>query len=366
MLRIAGDCAKLGHIVTIYTGEWRGDKPQGNVQVKILPSKGLLNHQRHQSLIDAMQAALVLEPVDYVVGFNRMAGLDAYYAADPCFIARAYQEKAWFYRFSTRFRFFRDCEAAVFSKQSSCQILLLTARDKAEFQQWYQTPDARLHVLSPNIPADKFKNKDRKSAHAYLIDQFGLPKQAHIILTVGSAYLRKGVDRVVTALANLPEAIKNNTWLIAVGEYESSSTFVKDAKTLGITGRCILTGGRADVADLMLGADLLAHPARSELAGLVIIEAMTAGLPVLLTDVCGYASHVQKAGAGIVLGSPFDQAQCNQALHAMLMADSSHWTKAGLNYTQNILQNASLTAEADLIINFALDKKKSKNGGVVK
>ena len=361
MLRIANDCAKLGHTVTIYTGEWRGDKPQGNVQLKILPSKGMLNHQRYQSLIDAMHAALKLEPVDFVVGFNRMEGLDAYYAADPCFIARANEEKSWFYRLSARFRFFRDSENAVFSTQSGCEVLLLTVRDKVEFQHWYQTPDTRLHVLPPNIPADKFKNKDRISARAYLLEQFGLPEYAYVILTVGSAYIRKGVDRVVSALAALPETIRNNTWLIAVGEYESSSTFAKDAKNLGVAERCIQAGGRADVADLMLGANLLAHPARSELAGLVIVEAMTAGLPVLLTDVCGYASHVQAAGAGIVLDSPFDQSQCNQALYSMLIVDNLAWTQGGIDYTQSILQNSSPTSEADLIIGFSLAKQNSKD-----
>ncbi|MDI1308261.1 MAG: glycosyltransferase family 4 protein [Methylotenera sp.] len=361
MLRIANDCAKLGHTVTIYTGEWRGDKPQGNVQHIILPSKGLLNHQRYQCLLDAMHAALKLEPVDFVVGFNRMEGLDAYYAADPCFIARAYEEKSWFYRLSARFRFFKRCENAVFAKQSNCEILLLTSRDKMEFQHWYQTPDSRLHLLPPNIPVDKFKNKDRTSARSYLLKQFDLPEQANVILTVGSAYIRKGVDRVITALAALPTAVRDNTWLVAVGEYESSNTFNKDAKKLGIAGRCIQAGGRADVADLMLGANLLAHPARSELAGLVIIEAMTAGLPVLLTDVCGYASHVKNAGAGVVLDSPFNQSQCNQALYAMLMADSLTWAQGAIDYTQNILRNSSPSSEADLIIGFALTKQNSKN-----
>ncbi|HEY0891607.1 MAG TPA: glycosyltransferase family 1 protein, partial [Cellvibrio sp.] len=83
MLRIAHDCVQAGHEVTIYTGEWRGDMPDERIRVEILPSSGWLNHQRHQSLINAMQHKLQQQPVDLVVGFNRMAGLDVYYAADP-------------------------------------------------------------------------------------------------------------------------------------------------------------------------------------------------------------------------------------------------------------------------------------------
>ena len=114
MLRIAKDCAALGHNVTIYTGEWNGDVP-GNIEVKVLPSTGWLNHQRHRSLIKAMHAHIAKQPVDAIVGFNRMSGLDIYYAADPCFIARAYEEKSWLYRLSSRVRFFRDFVDAVFS-----------------------------------------------------------------------------------------------------------------------------------------------------------------------------------------------------------------------------------------------------------
>jgi len=58
MLRIAHDCALVGHEVTIYTGEWRGEMPGAGIQVQVLPSSGWLNHQKHQSLIHAMQRAL--------------------------------------------------------------------------------------------------------------------------------------------------------------------------------------------------------------------------------------------------------------------------------------------------------------------
>lgn len=357
MLRIAEDCVKSGHQVTIYTGEWRADLPADhNLQVNILKGAGWSNHQRHQSLINAMQAALKLNPVDLVVGFNRMAGLDVYYAADPCFMARAHEEKNWLYRLTGRFKFFRDCEHAVFNQQSKTKILLLTERDKTVFQHWYHTQQDRFYLLPPNIPTEKFAGLNRQDCRDYVREQFVLPSNTHVVLTIGSAYLRKGVDRAMIALANLPEDIKNNTWLIAVGEHESASTFLQDAKKLNVLGHCIEAGGRPDVAQLMLGADVLAHPARSELAGIVLMEAMTAGLPVLVTDVCGYASHVQKADAGIVLQSPFDQALLNAALQKILSAPETHWSQAGIDYTQATLKQSSSSVEADLICQFAHEK----------
>jgi UDP-glucose:(heptosyl)LPS alpha-1,3-glucosyltransferase len=85
----------------------------------------------------------------------------------------------------------------------------------------------------------------------------------------------------------------------------------------------------------MLGADLLIHPAYSELAGMVLLEAMIAGLPVLATDVCGYAFHIERAQAGRVLDSPFEQAGLNRLLAWMLEApERRQWSENGIRYGQ--------------------------------
>jgi UDP-glucose:(heptosyl)LPS alpha-1,3-glucosyltransferase len=77
---------------------------------------------------------------------------------------------------------------------------------------------------------------------------------------------------------------------------------------------------------------------------------------VIVTDVCGYASHVQKADAGIVLQSPFDQSLLNAALRKILSAPEPHWSQAGIDYTQAILKQSSSSVEADLICQFAHEK----------
>ena len=67
----------------------------------------------------------------------------------------------------------------------------------------------------------------------------------------------------------------------------------------------------------MLGADLFLHPARNESAGSALIEALAAGLPVLTTDICGFAPFVQSA-TGTVLESPFKQDELVKMLSNML------------------------------------------------
>jgi UDP-glucose:(heptosyl)LPS alpha-1,3-glucosyltransferase len=358
MLRIANNLAQAGHEVTILTGEWRGDVPtHALIKHQVLPTRGWLNHQRHQHLIKAMLSEVASAQFDYVVGFNRMENLDAYFAADPCYVAKAQASHGNWYRVMPRYRFFAQTENAVFGANSQTQILLLTKSDQAVFQTHYHTADARFHLLPPHVPTEKFAGLDAQTCRQYLREAFALPRDAKVILTVGSAYDRKGVDRAIQGLASLATALRDNTWLIAVGEHESGSEFKADAKKLGVLNHCLEAGGRADVAKLMLGADVLAHPARSELAGIVIIEALVAKLPVIVTAVCGYARHIQAANAGAVLPEPYYQAEFNRALQQLLTQDNAVLKHNAAHYVQMLTQSGSDATEASLLIAWAQQKQ---------
>lgn len=348
MLRIARDCVALGHEVTIFTGEWRGDLPEG-ITVKLLQASGWLNHHRHQSLISQMQQAVTQDDFDRVVGFNRMPGLDVYFAADPCYAERMSHEP-WYKKLSGRYRFFSAMENAVFGKHTTTHILLLNQHDQAVFQCWYGSEGERFHLIPPNIPLQRFSSLPAQDYQAYVRQAFNLPENAIVLLTVGSAFVRKGVDRAITALSSLPQDIKQRCWLLAVGEFESSSNMKAYAEKLGVADRCIEAGGRPDIPALMLGCNLFVHAARSELAGIVLIEAMTAGLPLLVTEVCGYAGYVSAAQAGEVLPEPFNQAQMNHVLHRMLMQlPTQSWSEHAQAFVKEMARAQIAAPEARII-----------------
>ncbi|MCC4119214.1 hypothetical protein LLG90_28195, partial [Aromatoleum toluclasticum] len=54
---------------------------------------------------------------DRIVGFNKMPGLDVYYAADPCFEDKARRLRKPLYRYSPRYRHFSAYERAVFAPE---------------------------------------------------------------------------------------------------------------------------------------------------------------------------------------------------------------------------------------------------------
>lgn len=357
MLRIANDCATKGHEVTIYTGQWRGDMPKGNIHVVCLPYKGWTNHQRYKTLIAAMHKQLELSPADLVLGFNRMPGLDAYFAADPCFIEHAHKDRGYWYQLSGRYRFFAATERAVAGEHSHCKILLLSPREKAIFQRWYHTPESRFYQLPPYISAERMILQDKAEMRHRLRREFGFAEHDYVLLMVGSGFRTKGLDRAIQALAALPAELREVTRLLAVGQ-DNPKSFNRLAASLGIAAQVHISSGRDDIPLLMQGADLLLHPARRELAGHVLLEAMASGLPVLVSDVCGYAMHIEQAGAGRLLSSPFRQQELNEEVVNMLLsADREHWGAQGVHYASALMAANDGGAEANILAELGRHKQ---------
>jgi UDP-glucose:(heptosyl)LPS alpha-1,3-glucosyltransferase len=83
----------------------------------------------------------------------------------------------------------------------------------------------------------------------------------------------------------------------------------------------------------MAAADLLVHPARTEAAGIVLLEAIINGLPVVATEICGFSSHIREAEAGIVIPEPFAiQALIDALRRAAEPRLRAAWSASGQSY----------------------------------
>lgn len=330
MLAIAKTCEARGHRVTIYTQSWEGDKP-ASIPVVILPTRGLTNHGRAQSFVKQFQTLRQQEHMDLVVGFNKMPGLDIYYAADVCFAQKAYEERGWLYRLSGRSRHYLALEKAVFASTGTTHILMISPAQTPAFQRYYQTPASRLHLLPPGIKRDRVMPVDYAVQRESLRRQHGLSADAWVMLMVGSDFRRKGVARSIRALAALPDGLRQRAKLWVVGQ-DNSQRFIALARTLGVAAQVNILGARDDVPQLMWSADVFLHPAHSEAAGAVLLEAMVAGLPVITTEVCGYAHYVQQRNMGVVLTAAEADHQLADALINIAGQSATLWRERAQDF----------------------------------
>ncbi|MBI2307256.1 MAG: glycosyltransferase family 4 protein [Rhodocyclales bacterium] len=349
-MRIALACQRRGHMIRVYTLEWRGDVPAG-FAVQVVPVRAITNARRYAKFTDWVARDLAGRPADRVVGFNKMPGLDVYFAADPCYEDKAQTLRNPLYRLSGRYRHFAGYERAVFAPESRTEILMISSLQQPLFVKHYGTPAGRFHLLPPGIARDRRAPANAGDIRAAFRAEFGLADDDFLLVQIGSGFKTKGLDRSLNALVALPEALRRRTRLIAIGADEPSA-FQRLAASLGVAERIAILQGRDDIPRFLLGADLLIHPAYNENTGTVLLEAVVAGLPVLTTAVCGYAHYIDEAGAGIVLAEPFAQPALNAALERMLTDDAARrqWQANGLAFAAraDIYDNAEVAADVIL------------------
>ena len=138
--------------------------------------------------------------------------------------------------------------------------------------------------------------------------QFDLPKEVIMGFFAGDLSTpRKNLDTVLQSLVRVPELH------LAVAGNLKGSIYPQLAKSLGIEERVHFLGQRNDVPELMRAMDLLVFPSRYETFGLVVIEAMASGLPVITTRSTG-ACDLVTPECGIVLSESEDVDSLTQAL----------------------------------------------------
>ena len=348
-LRIAELCRRAGAEVDIYAARLQGEPPEG-VNFTHLSGSGLTHHRQYLDFARRFKALAGEKGYRAVVGFNKMPGLDLYFAADPCFLATA-REKGTLARLTGRYRTFAAFEKAVFDPAAETVILSISEVQKKLFREIYGTPAARFCDLPPGVPADRLLPPDSGELGKELRRELGIADNEVVVLMVGSGFKRKGVDRALMALQSLPGELFSRTRLVVVGD-DDLEVYRKMAARLEVFERVLFTGGRTDVTRFLAAADLFLHPARQENTGGVLIEALAAGLPVLVTGVCGYSVHIERAQAGIVTPEPFSQEALNGALRKMAAAPEQRrdWRRKALDYvSQTDLFSLAEKAAAKII-----------------
>ena len=333
-LRIAKECQSRGHDINVYSFIWEGEIPDG-FNVTMIAVKGISNHQRIRDFSEQLSNLLLKEKFDLVIGFNKMQDLDLYYAADPCYEAKVREQHGKLYRLGNRYKVYQSMEESVFAVDKNVELLFISDIQMENFKKIYHTPAERFHSLPPGVDRSRIRPDNADDIRTRVRKTLDLKEDDKLLLMIGTGYKRKGVDRAMQALASLPEPLRSKTFLLVAGE-DKLKKYKALARKLGIEKQIHLPGARDDVPELLLASDLFMHPARHENTGTVLLEAIAAGIPQLISGVCGYAFHIERAKAGTVLSEPFQQSEFNQQLLAMINSEQwQQWQDNALHYMRN-------------------------------
>jgi UDP-glucose:(heptosyl)LPS alpha-1,3-glucosyltransferase len=183
---------------------------------------------------------------------------------------------------------------------------------RAEILEHFRTPVEKLHVILNGVDSASFHPELIRQHRGPMRQRLQVPDEAILILFMGSGYLRKGLDRVLEALAVLPEPFH----LLVVGRDRRARAYERLASRLGVAARVRFLGPQEDVGPCYGAADVLALPTLYDPFPNVVLEAMATGLPVIVSEKCGAAQMVRSGENGYVCDALDTEALVGH-LHAM-------------------------------------------------
>ena len=116
------------------------------------------------------------------------------------------------------------------------------------------------------------------------------------VLALGRLHPNKAFDVLVRAMAGVPGAR-----LLLAGEGPERARLAALAREVGVADRVEMPGWRADTGALLAAADVLAVPSRREPLGNTVLEAWSAGCPVVAADADGPAELIRPGEDGLLV-----------------------------------------------------------------
>jgi glycosyltransferase involved in cell wall biosynthesis len=148
--------------------------------------------------------------------------------------------------------------------------------------------------------------RQRAKIHGQSIrTDFGIPAEAPLIGVVAHLIPWKGHRHLLAAISQLQSKFPNLYCLCVGGEIlqfaGQKAALQAESQRLGVANRVFFTGQRDDVAEIMNALDFLVVPSEHEPFGLVLVEAMALGKPVVATRSGGIPEIVREGETGLMV-----------------------------------------------------------------
>lgn len=188
------------------------------------------------------------------------------------------------------------------------RVIAVSSRIERELED-LGVPPSHIDVIYNGVDTDQFFPGEGERS------SFGLPVDVPLALFVGDIRTpRKNLESVLRALQRLPSLF------LAVAGGTQGSPYLALARDLGVSDRVIFLGKVSRIGPLMRSVDLFVFPSRYDPFGLVVLEAMASGVPVIASASSGIADHIGRSGE--LLHNPDDVEELIRLVSGIL-ADSS-------------------------------------------
>jgi glycosyltransferase involved in cell wall biosynthesis len=201
------------------------------------------------------------------------------------------------------------CKVLLAPSQARADRVISAGRDSSTVRLIPHLPSAVLRATPP-VPFDRKKNFT--------------PATARLVFTAARLDVTKGVEDLFEAMAKLSGLY---LWIAGDGAYRE--TLEERAYTLGIKPRVRFLGWQDDLRPYFAAADVFVYPARQEDLGDAIVEAWSAGTPVVATDSLGPGLLIRHQENGLLIPVGDSQAMSDAIKFVLVEKDMARRLSTG-------------------------------------
>ncbi|RJP51113.1 MAG: glycosyltransferase family 1 protein [Anaerolineaceae bacterium] len=215
------------------------------------------------------------------------------------------------------------------------RIIVATEAEKAQLQWLYKGDVRKMEVVPPGVDVSHFYPIPTDEARQFI----GLSPHQQMVLFVGRIEPLKGVDTLIRAMSCLKfQSVGHPVYLAVIGGEPDVSPDQMTAEMARLQTLCddlcmgqtvVFLGKRAQdtLPYYYSAADVLVMPSFYESFGMVALEAMACGTPVIASQVGGLAFLVRDGETGFTVPEGDPSALCDKL--TLLLSDSELRTRMG-------------------------------------
>jgi UDP-glucose:(heptosyl)LPS alpha-1,3-glucosyltransferase len=196
--------------------------------------------------------------------------------------------------------------------QQPWKILCISPAMEEDFRSIYGTADNKMTLLENPImtppPQAQQIHKDRQ----WFRDLYALAPDDRVAVFVGHDFRRKGLSWAIRAVAQ-----SKTSWKLVVAGLGKVKNYLALAQELGVADRVKFIGPTRATGAVYSAADALLLPTFYDSFGLVALEALAYGLPVISTRFLGCCAYIENHKLGTIVDSPRECAAMAAALDAV-------------------------------------------------
>lgn len=198
--------------------------------------------------------------------------------------------KKWLVWRWTDFRVLRDARAVLFTSQEECRLAF----------QSFRKFECHPIVVNYGTNGSPFERNVCQEAFA---ERFAALRKTRYFLFLGRIHEKKGVDLLLRAFSEVYHS-EGAPWQLVIAGPEShyANEMKSLAQQLGISERVVWTGMLSGILKwgALYQADIFVLPSHQENFGMAVAEALSCGLPVLISKKVNIWKEIREGGGGVV------------------------------------------------------------------